>query len=351
MKVLTYWFILVGLVLAIDPYQVLGVSKDADEKTIKSAYRQLSKQYHPDKNSSPEAHDKFIEVGEAYDILGDATKKLNFDRFGDANANQGGGGGGFDFGDMFQQFFHGGQGGQAKQRGPDTQVNILVLLKEFFMGKDIEFDVEMNNICGTCAGSGSADGQRHRCSKCGGSGIVTVRRQMGPMVQQFQSHCDQCQGKGTTITKHCSTCHGKGTERKSRHFSVYMSPGTPRNHNHVLQGEGDQSPDYVPGNMNLKFGEQSSENWGFRRIGNNLYRTEVLSAKEAYEGGWVREITFFDEETINVKRAKGEAIIDGEVEVVQGHGMPFLNDDSEFGNLYVQYKIIPVGKSAVKDEL
>lgn len=356
------FLLLIGLVLALDPYNILGVSRDADEKTIKSAYRQLSKQYHPDKNPAKDAHDKFIEVGQAYEILSDPQKKRNFDQFGNADGpggfgGPGGGGGGFDFGDIFGQFFggHGGPGGPGGgggvRRGPDTQVTISMSLKDAFLGKDFGFDVEMNNICTTCLGSGSADGKKHVCDKCGGAGQILITRQMGPMIQRIQTVCDKCKGSGSSIANPCKNCHGKGTERAGRHYNVYISPGTPRNHHHVLEGEGDQSPEFVPGNMNLIFTEDDRESWGFRRIKDNLYRTEVLTAKEAMAGGWSHDIKFFDNETLTLKRAKGVAVMDGEVEVFKGHGMPVLNDEREFGNLFVEYRVVPMGGVATKDEL
>lgn len=353
MRFFTVLYVIVGIVVALDPYQVLGISNDADEKTIKSAYRRLSKQYHPDKNLDPKAHDKFIEIGEAYEILNDPQKKQNFDQFGDPNANPGQGQD-FGFGDMFHQFFQGqGHGGQpGRRKGSDTQVNFQISLKDFFMGRDFEFEIEMNNICSVCTGSGSADGKRHTCSKCGGTGIITVRRQMGPMIQQFQSHCDQCGGKGSTIANACKNCGGQTTERTTRHYSIYISPGTARNHVHVIEGEGDQSPHWDAGNLNIILGEDQRNNWGYRRIGDHLYRTEVLSAKEALEGGWSREISLFDEETVTIKRRKGEVVIDGQVDVIKGHGMPLLNDDGEYGTLYILYRVVPVGASDnVNDEL
>lgn len=360
MLLLSFLLFCLAFTTALDPYAVLGVPRDADEKTIKSAYKQMSKQYHPDKNLSPEAHDKFIEIGEAYEILNDPQKRQRYDQFGDVNGGEGFGGGGanFDFGDIFNQFFQGQQGGfggsghqRRVQKGPDTQVNVAVPLKDAFLGKDLEFDVEMNNLCKKCKGSRSADGKKHTCSKCQGSGIVMMRRQMGPIIQQFQSQCDQCGGKGHTIAKPCTKCQGQGTERVKRHYSVYISPGTPRNYRHVMEGEGDQSPDFVPGNMNLQFRDTHTENWGFRRLHNNLFRTELLTSKEANSGGWTREIAFFDGETVTVKRNKNVPVIDGEVDVIKGHGMPIFNDEHDFGDLYVEYRVIPSGKSGHKDEL
>lgn len=351
--VLAYFCVLFGFAIAgIDPYHVLGISRNSDDKTIKSAYRQLSKQYHPDKNQSPEAHDRFIEIGEAYDILSDEQKKLNFDRFGDPNAGANNGGG---FPDMFNQFF-GGQGGhpgdQGQRKFQDASVNLQVTLKDFFTGRDLDFSVEMNHICETCVGTGSADGERHQCSKCNGSGIVLIRRQIGPMIQQFQSHCDQCNGQGSTIANLCGTCGGGGTVRKHKSINVFLSAGTPRNHVVVLENEGDQHPDFLPGNMNVCFVETEKDNWGFYRVGDHLYRTEPLTADEAINGGWKREIKLFDEEAVTIKRANGESVMDGHVDIFEDHGMPLLSDNTEFGNLYIKYVVIPVGKKTIeKDEL
>lgn len=341
--------LVLALVVALDPYEVLGVSRDADDKTIKLAYRQLLKQYHPDKNALPEAHDKFIEIGEAYDILSDPQKKQNFDRFGSAGGQQQGGAG-FDFGDIFSNFFQQGQGQQARKRGQDTTVNINMLLREAFLGKDFEFDVEMNNLCGKCSGSGSEDGQRHRCSKCGGTGVVQRVHQMGPIVQTFQSQCDQCGGKGSVIAKRCHQCGGHGTERKARHYAMRLEPGTPPGHRIVMEGEGDQNPEWEAGNMNLVFHEASDDNWGFRRVGRHLYRTEVVTLREAAAGGWTREIRFFDDEAVAVGRRAGQTVMDGEVDVVKGHGMPILGED-DYGDLFVLYKVIPVASHKAKQEL
>lgn len=345
---------LLWFVAAIDPYNVLGISHDADEKTIKRAYRQLSKRYHPDKNPSPEAHDKFIEIGEAYEILNDPQKKQNFDTTGDPNG--GGHGGGHHMNDFFNQFFgHGGfpgQGQPQKPRGQDVRVNLDVTLEDFYLGKDLRFSLELNNICLGCEGLGSADSETHKCKHCGGSGHTVVTRNFGPMVQRFQAVCEVCQGKGSVIKNPCKTCHGSGQERVIRNYNVFMPAGSPRGFRHVLEKEGDQHPDYIPGNLVLVFAEKSAENWGYRRISDNLYRTEILLAKEAQNGGWRREIDFFDDETVVLERAEGVSVRDGHVDTFKGMGMPSPNDDGQFGNLYVEYRVLNVGKvDKEKDEL
>lgn len=345
-------------ILALNPYEVLGVEKDANEKQIKSAYRQLSKKYHPDKNSDEGAHEKFIEVGEAYEILIDETKRSNFDRFGSAEGppQQD-----FDFGDIINQFF-GGQGNprqqqRGKPRGQDTQASLDVSLLDFYRGKDLEFDVGMVNICETCEGSGSKDRKTHKCEQCQGQGFITIRRQFGPgMIQTMQTPCDSCQGKGNKITNKCDECHGERTIRKGRHYSVYLKPGLKRGGDVILEGEGDQNPDWTPGNLIIKLQEDFKKSWGYHRIGNNLYRTEALSLKQALKGGWNRSIPFFDEidHEIELSRPEGVIVADGEVEVIKGKGMPIDGEhDDEFGDLYIEYKVVMLGKKSevLHDEL
>ena len=343
---------LLALVVAKDYYAILGLDKGADEKSIKLAYRQLSKKYHPDKNPSEEAHLKFIEIGEAYEVLSDPDKKANYDRYGTAEAPVDHG----DFGDMFQQFFGGFGGGghqrQGKRRGDNTQVNVRVSLVDFYRGRDVEFDVEMRNICDICDGSGSEDGQRHTCDKCQGSGFMKVTRRLAPgMVQTFSGPCDECGGKGTKIERLCKHCGGHGAKPTPRHYNVYMGPGFERDGTQVLEGEGDQNPDWVPGDLIVSIGEDFGQSWGYRRIGRNLYRTEVLSANEAMHGGWRRVIPFFDvhDEEVEISRPKGATVLRGEKEIVHGRGMP-VGDDH--GDLFIEYVVVPAGGAAsVKDEL
>lgn len=347
MNFLLLVFLLV-FVAAKDYYDILGLDKGADERAIKLAYRQLSKKYHPDKNPSEEAHAKFIEIGEAYEVLLDPQKKENFDRYGSADGPDEN----IHFGDMFQQFFGGfGQQRAGKRRGDNTQVNIRVLLVDFYRGRDVEFDVEMRNICEECSGSGSEDGKRHTCNRCQGSGFIQVTRRLAPgMVQTFNGPCDECGGKGSKIQHLCNHCGGQGVRKTGRHYNVYMPPGFARDDTQVLEGEGDQSPDWEPGNLIVSIGEDFSKSWGYRRIGRNLYRTEVLTAKEAAHGGWKRTIPFFDthDDEIVLRREKGATVIHGETEVIRGKGMP-VGDD--FGDLYVDYVVVPVSQGREKDEL
>lgn len=342
-----------SLALAIDFYEVLGVPRDADEKQIRQAYRQLSKQYHPDKNQSPDAHEKFIQIGEAYEVLSDKEKKANYDRYGSAEGPRQEE---MEFGDIFNQFF-GGFGGRrqrGKPKGEDTRVNLRLSLIDFYNGKELDFDVEMTNICEHCEGSGSADGIKNVCSQCNGQGFIRLQRQLGPMIQTFNTQCDACGGKGHTIKNACKHCGGGGTVRGGRHYEVYLDPGTPRDSQRILNGEGDQNPDWTPGDLIFSFHEKFSESWGYRRIGHNLYRTEVLTLEEARLGGWKRSIPFFDKIDLEIVllRPPNKVVVDNEVEIIPDKGMPIPNELDKFGSLYIEYKILVLQASSLhKDEL
>lgn len=353
MKLLLVFLLLIAAVRAAgkDFYEVLGVARGASERDIKSAYRQLSKQFHPDKNPSPEAHDRFVEVGEAYDVLSNPEKRSNYDQYGDPEPRQQ-----MDFGGMFNQFFGGQQQQQqqrGRRRGEDAQLYIDVPLSTFFVGKDVDFEVEMWNICQSCQGTGLEDQQRHTCGKCGGEGIINIRRQLAPgMVQQFRAHCDECGGKGTRITSPCQQCHLRGTVKGGRKYNVHVPAGFPRDGTQVLAGEGDEGSDTEPGDLVVHVREILKESWGYRRVGNHLYREEVLTANEAMHGGWLRQVAYFDaiDTELTLLRPRGKMVRDGEVEVVHGRGMPKYNPDGlgddDHGDLYVEYRVVmPAGKS------
>lgn len=339
-----------------DYYAILGLSKDASDKEIKSAYRQLSKKYHPDKNpGDEEAHHKFIEVGEAYDILGDSEKRQKYDQFGaDAfkNGGQGGQGGGFhDPFDLFNQMF-GHQGGfGGRPRGQNYKIQNHLTLKEFYNGGVFAFHMPLDEICDKCSGSGSADGKVDTCGTCQGRGIVVQMIRMGMMTQQIQQQCPHCGGKGQVIKHPCKQCQGTKVVKREKSFSFPFEGGVPRNHMDVKQGEADKSPDHDAGDLILEYKETEHGNLGYRRRGNNLYRTEVLTAKEALNGGWSREIEFLDsKKKVKLSRGKGTMIFNGDIEIVKGFGMPIYQSKG-FGDLYIDYVVLPEGNSAIDDEL
>ena len=200
-----------------DCYEVLGVSKSADEKDIKKAYRREAMKHHPDRNpDDPAAEEKFKEASEAYEILMDAQKRAAYDQYGHAGVDSGGGGGGFGggnfsdvFGDVFGDIFGGGGGGGrgrgGPQRGSDLRYTLDISLENAVNGTTVEIRVPSLSACDTCEGSGAKKGSSPaNCSTCGGVG--QVRMQQGPF--QVQQACPSCRGRGKTISDPCGTCRG-----------------------------------------------------------------------------------------------------------------------------------------------
>ncbi|KAH7148380.1 DnaJ domain-containing protein [Dactylonectria macrodidyma] len=350
-----------------DYYKVLGVDKQASERELKSAYRQLSKKYHPDKNPGDEtAHDKFVEVSEAYEILSDTETRKVYDRHGHEAAKNhknggGGGGGGGDPFDLFSRFFgghgHFGRGG-GEPRGHNVEVRVEISLRDFYNGATTEFQWNKQHICEHCEGTGSADGKVETCGTCQGRGVRIVKQQLAPgMFQQMQMRCDACGGRGKTIKHKCTHCHGQRVEKKPTTVTLKVERGAPRDSRVVYENEADESPDWVAGDLIVSLSEKAPgldtdnpdrvDGAFFRRKGDDLYWTEVLSLREAWMGDWTRNLTHLDRHVVRLSRARGQVVQPGHVETVAGEGMPKWHEDGEsvyhtheFGNLYVEYLVV-----------
>ncbi|KAH3671060.1 hypothetical protein OGAPHI_000771 [Ogataea philodendri] len=362
MRVLTVLWLLCVVLVAVaaerDYYEVLGVARDASDREIKQAYRELTKKYHPDKNPGDEtAQARFIEIGEAYAVLTDDEQRAVYDRYGHEGVKQGGQQQQqqqHDPFDMFANFFGGGQQRRGRPRGADSSTELEFTLKEFFNGLNTDFSLQMQDICDKCSGSGSRDGKTHTCSQCSGRGRVVVKRQIGPgMFQRYESVCPQCQGSGNQITHHCKKCHGQKVVRGDRKYNFHLQPGMPRNHVEIYAGESEKSPEWDAGDLRVKISESKTGNLGYRRVGKHLYRTEVLTLKEALNGGWERAIPFLDnyDNTVVLKRAPGQVVAPNEVERVKGRGMPVYGGVDEYGDLFIEYKVVIPHSSKYKDEL
>ncbi|GMM50166.1 Scj1 protein [Starmerella bacillaris] len=344
----------VACVLAADYYKVLEIDRSATDKEIKKAYRALSRQYHPDKNrgNKEAAEQKFIEVAEAYEVLSDPQKRKIYDAHGEEGLKNGGGFGGahHDPMDMFRQFF-GQQFQQGARRGHDITTTMTVSLQKVFTGDTVEFAIDLDTICDDCEGSGSADGERKKCPDCNGSGVKTIRHQPLPgFVQQMQTVCDKCGGKGSTVKNPCKTCHGSRVVKEMRKYNVFIDPGCPREWDFVIEGESDQNPEWVPGDIRVHIIQSSEDNMGYRRRGSNLFREEVLSAKDAAKGGWSRTLTRLDNSsTLKIGRKAGQSVLNNHVEKIKGEGLP-IKDSKSRGDLYIRYIVVSkLGPDSVKD--
>lgn len=349
-----------------DYYRVLGLDKSCSDKDLKRAYRTLSKKYHPDKNAGNEsAHEKFVQVAEAYEALSDPTTRKIYDQYGHEgleNHKRGGQGGHHhDAFDLFSRFFggggHFGRGGGVR-KGPDLELKLALPLRDFYNGREIEFSLEKQQICDDCEGSGSADGKVESCPKCNGQGMVIQKHMLAPGIfQQVQMQCDQCGGQGKKIKNPCKVCGGAKVVRRPTTLTANIERGMPNGARLVFEHEADEHPDYVAGNLNVVLQEKEPElgvedaaktdGTFFRRKDADLFWKEVLSLREAWMGGWTRNLTHLDGHVIQIGRPRGQVVQPLSVETLVGEGMPRWHDghlhehhDEEFGKLYIEYTVV-----------
>ena len=255
-----------------DYYEVLGVDKNATDEELKKAYRKLAKKYHPDANpdNKAEAEAKFKEVNEAYETLSDKQKRQMYDQFGFDGPNFGGQGGGYysygsgfdgfggfsyfgDLGDIFSSFFGGGatssrsRNSNGPRKGADLKLSMDITFEEAYLGVEKEINLNRNEKCKTCNGSGAKKGTSpETCSMCHGTGRIkqVVTTPFGQM--STQKTCTACQGAGKVIKEVCSECRGKGTIKKVSKIKVKIPEGIDNGQTIVLKGEGEPGKNSGP---------------------------------------------------------------------------------------------------------
>ncbi|KIM84869.1 hypothetical protein PILCRDRAFT_5902 [Piloderma croceum F 1598] len=330
--------LLAGLATAADLYKTLELSRHASEQDIKKAYKRLSRKYHPDKNNDPGAEDRFVEIAHAYEVLSDATKRQIYDRHGEEGlkAHEGGHHHTNPF-DMFSSFFGGGHSAQQQRRGPTSMSEFEVHLADMYKGASIDFMIRKRILCDHCRGSGAAsDGDIHQCTGCGGSGVKIVKQQIFPgMFAQSQVTCNECGGRGSIIKKQCPHCQGQKVLEHSAHYTLEIPPGMPEEHEVVFEGEGDESPDWEPGDVILKV-RSRKEKGGWRRKESSLYWKETIGIDEALLG-FSRNLTHLDGHVVPLVR---EGVTQpGYVQRIYAEGMPIF-EQSSHGDLFVEYNVV-----------
>lgn len=277
-----------------DFYEVLGLSKSADEKEIKRAYKRLAMKYHPDRNQGDkESESKFKEIKEAYEILSDAQKRAAYDQYGHAAFEQGGfggqGGGGFGggadfgdiFGDVFGDIFGGGRRQQRAARGSDLQYNMDLTLEEAVRGITKEIRIPTLETCDKCYGSGAKEGtSAETCSTCHGAGQVHLRQGFFTVQQA----CPTCHGRGKVIKEPCSKCHGDGRVERAKTLSVKIPAGVDTGDRIRLSGEGEAGENGAPAG-DLYVQVHVRQHHIFERDGNNLYCEVPINFAIAALGG------------------------------------------------------------------
>jgi molecular chaperone DnaJ len=323
-----------------DFYSTLGVNKGASDAELKSAYRKLAMQFHPDRNPGDEAAEqKFKEINEAYEALKDPQKRAAYDRFGHAAFENGGMGGANGFGggfaDIFEEFFGDMMGGRrrsgGRDRGADLRYNMEISLEEAFNGKTAQIRVPSSMTCEDCSGSGAKPGtQPVTCSMCSGSG--RVRATQG--FFSIERTCPQCQGRGQTIEDPCPKCSGQGRVVEERSLSVNIPAGIEDGTRIRLAGEGEAGLRSGPsGDLYIFLSVKPHE--FFQRDGADLYCKVPISMTTAALGG-AFEVATLDGTQTRVKVPEGTQ--NGRQFRLKGKGMPVLRQPA-MGDLYIQVAV------------
>jgi len=337
-------------------YECLGVDPSATEAQLKSAYKKGALKFHPDKNkNNPDAAEKFKELSHAYEILSDPQKRQIYDQYGEEGLEGGGGAGGMNAEDLFSQFFGGGGafggmfGGGMRDTGPKKARTIhhvhKVNLEDIYRGKVSKLALQKSVICSGCEGRGGKEGAVKECTGCNGSGMKTMMRQMGPMIQRFQTVCPDCNGEGEIIREkdRCKKCNGKKTVVERKVLHVHVDKGVRDGHKIEFRGEGDQMPGVMPGDVVFEIEQKPHPR--FQRKNDDLFYQAEIDLLTALAGGAIH-IEHLDERWLTVNIAPGEVIVPDAIKVIPGQGMPSFRHH-DFGNLYIKFDV----KFPEKDQL
>jgi molecular chaperone DnaJ len=326
-----------------DYYEVLGVSREASEQEIKSAYRKLALQFHPDRNpNNPDAEEKFKECSEAYAVLADADKRAAYDRFGHAGVNAGGAGG-FDatvfqdFGDIFGDFFGFGDlfGGGARrrtraQRGPDLREDITLEFEEAVFGTETKVTVRRHETCDECRGTGAAPGKAPvTCKACAGRGQVRYQQGFFSMART----CPTCQGMGSVITDPCPTCKGEARVLRQRTVDAKIPAGVEHGTRIRFSGLGEAGAFGGPAG-DLYVVLHVKEHPFFTREANDLHCVIPISFAQAALGTEIRVPTLDGDHTLKVP----EGVQSGSTMRIRNKGVPVLNGHGK-GDLFVEIRV------------
>ncbi|WP_102829894.1 molecular chaperone DnaJ [Bartonella bovis] len=328
--------------MKVDYYEILGVTRGCDDKKLKSAFRKLAMQYHPDRNpGDKEAEQKFKEIGEAYEVLKDPQKRAAYDRFGHAAFENGGHEGASPFGggfaDIFEDFFGEIMGGghrkrsDGRERGADLSYNMEVTLEEAFAGKTAQINIPTSIVCDSCEGSGAKKGSKPQtCGTCYGAG--RVRAAQG--FFSIERTCPLCHGRGEIITDPCSRCRGTRRVEANRSLRVNIPAGIEDGTRVRLSGEGDAGTRGGPaGDLYIFLSIKPHE--FFQRDGADLHCRVPISMITAALGG---EFEVSDLDGVKARVKVPEGTQNGHQFRLKGKGMPTLRQQTR-GDLYIHITI------------
>lgn len=333
-----------------DYYEVLGVSKNASQDEIKSAFRKLAKKYHPDVSKEPDAEAKFKEVQEAYAVLSDEDKRRQYDQFGHAAFQNGGGAGGaggfsgfdfsgFDYGDIFDNIFGGFGGGFSSgrnssraRRGSDSLMRMKLTFEEAVFGCKKDIDLDIVEECSECDGKGGFG--EETCDKCHGSGTITTEQHtiLGSFLSK--TTCNKCGGTGKTYQKTCTHCHGNGRVKVNKELEVKIPAGVDNGSRLKLSGKGNSGSNGGPnGDLYIEF--VVAEHDFYVRDENDIYIEAPITVTEAILGCKKEIPTLYGNVTLTIP-AGSES---GEKHRIKGKG---INNEATHkkGDMYIVLKIV-----------
>ncbi len=332
-----------------DYYEVLGVPKTATDAELKKAYRQLAKKYHPDINpGDKEAEAKFKEASEAYAVLSDADKRRQYDQFGHAAFEQGGGGGGYGgfdfnsgdmgdiFGDIFGDLFGGGTRSRSRayngpMQGANVKINIKVSFMDAVFGVDKKLEMNLKDECPHCHGTGAKPGTTpETCAKCGGKGqVVFTQQSLFGMVRNVQT-CPDCNGSGKVVKEKCTDCGGSGYIRNKKTIEVSVPAGIDNGQSIRIRGKGEPGTNGGP-RGDLLVGVTVDRHPIFKRQEYDIYSTVSISFVDAALGGDIVIKTVDGEVTETIKPGTQT---DTRIRL-KGKGIPTLRNKNVRGDHYV----------------
>ncbi len=334
-----------------DYYEILGVSKSADADEIKSAYRRLAKKYHPDLNKTPEAAEKFKEINEAYEVLGDDKKRANYDQYGSADGPQfQGGAGGFSdffgggqgfgggFSDIFSDIFSAFGGGGAtrgRMRGDDINIAMKLSFDEAVFG--VEKIITFNRIetCPKCNGTGAKGGKDFStCPDCRGQGRVRYQQNTPFGMSIREGVCQKCGGTGKIIKEKCEECSGRGVKRVQAQVRVKVPAGIDDGQTIRMRGEGNSVANGDNGDLNIKV--SVAQHKIFKRVDTDLLFDLYVPFTTCLLGGKVEIPLTKGTMTLDIK----EGTQSGTVMRIKGKGVKVLNRES-YGDMLVTIKSEP----------
>jgi molecular chaperone DnaJ len=334
-----------------DYYEVLGVARSSSNEDIRSAYRRLAKEFHPDVNKTDGAEEKFKEINEAYAVLSDAERRASYDRYGHAGLKGMNFDFDFGFGDIFEEFFGFGMSGRrarnAPRRGTDLRYDITLEFEDAAFGIEREIEFSRQEVCSVCNGVGAEPGTTPvRCKTCGGSGEVRQVRQtfLGSMVNV--NTCPTCGGRGETITTPCKNCNGRGLERKQVTKTIPIPAGVDNGTQIRLAAEGEPGVNGGPkGNMYVVVHVKPHR--FFRRKNDDILLDLAVNIAQASLGADIDVPTLDGEETLSIPAGTQP----GKVIKMRGKGIPHLNRSGRGDQLVIISVEIPRHLEAQQREL